>query len=375
MVFLFFFLKGGMFIGPSVLGHSKKFTKNVFPDDAQQVITNIGNIGFIFFLFVAGVKLDFSLFRKAGGKHCVMAVIGVIFPIVTVSTVGNILRSSIHDEGLSKPSGIGGLATSLSITAFPVIYLILKELNLLSSEIGRMAMSTAIVSDIMGLMGLLAFDVIKQAQISSKAVLFYLISMVVLGFFLFIVVRRVVSWIVEKTPKGKPIDQSFVVLILVGVLVMAFLSDMFGTAIANGPLLLGLVMPDGPPLGAIIVERSETVVNELLMPFTYAMLGLQMNVFAMANFGWWNLAPLIAMVMTGYLSKLVATLVVALYFKVPFKDSLTLGLIMNLRGQMEVMLFLLWLNRKVCPVYLYMHFYIHDSRILKPKKSLEAKYY
>jgi hypothetical protein len=53
------------------------------------------------------------------------------------------------------------------------------------------------------------------------------------------------------------------------------------------------------------------------------------------------------MVIAGYLSKLIATSAVALFFGVPFKESFTLGLMMNLRGLYEVTIFLKWLDEGV----------------------------
>ncbi|CAK7330405.1 unnamed protein product [Dovyalis caffra] len=289
---------GGIFIGPSVLGQSKKLTQQVLPDNARFVVANLGAIGFEYFLFVTSVETDFSVLRKVGRKHVYTAVIGVFFPIATMCIVAHCFKSSIHGN-LAKPAVIGGFASSVSVTVFPVIYLVLKELQLLSSEVGRMAMATALVSDVMGIILIIAFEAVKQGQHSGTDALLFMISVIVLLAFGIIVIRRVLLWVVEKTPETKPVNQSYVVPILLGVLVMACLSDMLGLAFLNAALLLGIVMPDGPPLGATMVQRSQTIVMELLLPFTFALVGLNADVFAMANYGWSNLEPLFAMVIAG----------------------------------------------------------------------------
>ncbi|KAA8543699.1 hypothetical protein F0562_021555 [Nyssa sinensis] len=115
-----------------------------------------------------------------------------------------------------------------------------RELNLLSSEIGRLAMSTSLVSDVVGISSILAFEAAKQGE-------------------------------------GKS---------------MAALCDFFGLAIANGPLWLGLAVPLGPPLGATLVERSETVIMELLMPFSFTFVGMSVDVFSMSG-QWASLMPLV----------------------------------------------------------------------------------
>jgi hypothetical protein len=96
----------------------------------------------------------------------------------------------------------------------------------------------------------------------------------------------------------------------------------------------------------ILKYKRARIVMELFLPFTFVIVGLKVDVFSMANYGWSNLEPLNAMVITGYFSKLVATLVVALLFGVTLiKESLTLGdLTMNLRGLFEAMILLRWLE-------------------------------
>ncbi|KAJ8751244.1 hypothetical protein K2173_016425 [Erythroxylum novogranatense] len=337
---------GGIIIGPSVLGRSRKFTRRVFPDNAQFVVRNVGVLGLMFFLFVAGVKMDISLIRKTGKKHFCCALIGVIIPMLTTGAIGYVLRTH-SDRELGRVSGYGAVASNLALTSYPVIYLILRELNLLSSEIGRLSVTTAMIGDVFGISSILVFEALKQAEHSNKAALWYVISSIVLGTFVVTVIRRFMVWVIDKTPEGKPVNQTYVVIILLGVMVMGFLTDLFGIAIANGSLWLGLVIPDGSPLGATVVEKSETIVMELLMAFTYAMVGLYTDVYAMSDYGWSALAPLFYMVMIGYISKIVATLATALYFEIPWKDSLTFSLVMNLRGQVEILLFIHWMDKQI----------------------------
>ncbi|WCJ34808.1 Cation/H(+) antiporter 24 [Euphorbia peplus] len=337
---------GGLMIGPSVLGRSKGFSKIMFPDKALFIIRNLGIMGFMFFVFLSGVTIDLTLIRKLGRKHMCISLVGMFFPIICVGIVGVILRPTMDAE-LAKASGIGAVAGNVAFTSYPVIYLILRELNLLSSEIGRLTLSVAIVSDTLGIVAMVAFESMKQGEVNSRSAFWYLISTFVVFSFILIPVRRLMVWIVQQTPDGKPVEQTFVVCILLGVLFMGFITDMFGLSIGNGSLWFGLVIPDGPPLGAAILERSETIVMELLMPFSFALIGLFTDVDFMVSYGWSKLAPLFYMVVTGYCSKILSTWLVALYFKVPNKDSLTLGLTLNLRGQLELLMFLHWMDKLI----------------------------
>ncbi|XP_021603896.1 cation/H(+) antiporter 24 [Manihot esculenta] len=337
---------GGIIIGPSILGQIPSFIRTVFPENSIFLVQNVGIMGFMYFLFLAGVKMDLTLIRKSGKKHVYTALVGVVVPCILVAVVGVIVRSSL-DKELARVSGIGAVATDLAFTSFPVIYLVLKELNLLSSEVGRTALAVAVIGDSLGIVVIIAFEALKQGEVTIECAMWYFVSTIILGAFFVLPTRRVMVWIVKNTPKGKPTEQAFVILILLGVLVMGFFTDMFGLAIANGSLWFGLVVPDGPPLGATIVERSETIVMEILMPFSFAFTGLCTNVFAMASYGWSALAPLFFMFITGYISKICSTFASALYFHMPLKDSLALSLILNLRGQLDILIYIHWIDKRI----------------------------
>jgi hypothetical protein len=76
------------------------------------------------------------------------------------------------------------------------------------------------------------------------------------------VLRPAIVLIIKKRPRGKEVTQEFVVLILVGVLVMGFITELIGASIIHGALMLGIIVPDGPPLGSILVEKTELIVKE-----------------------------------------------------------------------------------------------------------------
>lgn len=328
-----------------MLSRSNKFRAYVFPDNAEYVIQNMGLIGFMFFLFISGVKMDIFAVRKAEKKHWYIALVGVLVPLCCGIIVAFAWRKSLDAE-LVKASSIWGITSSLAMTAFPVLYPIMKELNLLSSEIGRVALSIAVIGDVIGMNGVVIFEASKQGEGRPMAALWYLISLTVVLASIFVGLRRFMIWIIQTTPVGKPVDQVYVISILMGVFVVAFIADTLGLAVCNGPLWLGLAVPDGPPLGAILVEKSETILTNILMPFTFMYVGMIADLSSMSGH-WHHLEPLLYVVLTGYIMKMVSTLVAARFLDMTIRDSLTLSLIMSLRGEVEFLLFIHWIDFKV----------------------------
>ncbi|KAL1565780.1 cation/H(+) antiporter 24-like [Salvia divinorum] len=299
---------GGIILGPSVLCRNEKFRTYMFPDNAFYAIQNMGIIGFMLYLLITGVKMD----------------------IVSVFSVW-------------------GITLSLAMTAFPVLYPIMKELNLLSSENGRVALSIALISDVIGMNGVVIFEATKQGEGRPMAALWYLISLTVVLASLFCGVKQLTIWIIRTTPVGKPVDQAYVVALLLGIFVIAFVADALGLAIANGPLWLGLAVPDGPPLGTILVEKVETILTNIFMPFSYMYVGLLTDVTSMSGH-WDHLRPLLYVVLTGYVMKMISTLVIAHFLNMTIRDSLTLSLIVSLRGEVEFLLFIHWMDFKMVQI-------------------------
>jgi hypothetical protein len=87
---------------------------------------------------------------------------------------------------------------------------------------------------------------------------------------------------------------------------------------------------------------------------------MSVDLSAMTSVSWSGLAPLFTLAMSGIVFKLLATLVTSLLVKIPFRDALTLTLILNLRGQQEFMLIMHWKEKSVSQFFsiAYMHIII-----------------
>lgn len=320
----------------------------------------------MFFMFVYGVKMDPSLLKKSGKMHVSLGLASIAVPTILVFVLALCLRKSM-DKELATISSMGILAGSIGTTAFPVLFCILKELNLINSDVGRLALSTALIGDACGIGGVLAFEAGKQGEIKSDNSLWFMISVVVVAILLFCCIRPTMMWINRKTPEGEEVDQSFVVAIILGVFVMAFITDMFGIAIVNGSFWLGLVTPDGPRLGATMVQKTKTIMNEFLMPFSFIMVGQYFDLFALGASDWKTLQPLFLLILTGYSTKFFVTWLATMYWRMPFRDGLTFSLIMSLRGQCELIMLVHFMDKRVSKFQ--SNLYLEFSSITKTHNS------
>ncbi|KAL9235236.1 hypothetical protein vseg_010014 [Gypsophila vaccaria] len=335
----------GIILGPSILGRNKKFEKQVTPQSSRYVIQNIGLMGFMLWLFVTGVKMDLAVISKARKKHVVIAVASLLVPHLCAWAVALLLRDYMDVE-MRKYSSFGGVISAVIITTFPVIYSILSDLHLLSSELGRVALLTVIISDLFGINAIVGFEALKQGDYTSVNAFYYQLTLILVFGIVIGGIPFVMRWINRHSAADKPVDQVFITAILLGVFIMGFITDFIGAAIGNGPLWLGLAIPDGPLIGVTIVQKSETFMNQVLMPFSFATIGLKTDVFAM-NECWTCLGPAFAMTIMSFVAKIISTVMGARFMDMPYKDSFVLSLMLSLRGQTEFLLYLHWIDLKM----------------------------
>ncbi|KAK9126754.1 hypothetical protein Scep_015600 [Stephania cephalantha] len=313
----------------------------MFPENGTLQYNSIAVLAMMLFIFVIGLRMDTTMVRNAEKKVLYAGLFGMALPFVLVIRVVVYYRG-LMNPAMSTTSSAVGLASSLSMTGFMVIYLVLKELNLLNSDIGRLALNTAMVTDAAAFNAILLFETMKQSSHDKSIIFKFMGSVGCLGALVLFVLRPMATWASRKTLPGQPVSQFYVVVFIMSVLLVGFVSDFIGATVVEGPLLLALVLPDGPPIGTTLVARTETIV-ELLMPLIYAQVGQIVDV-SIVKFDSVDSRAFAFIVFVGCLGKFWGTVLPLLYFKMPLRPAITLGFIMGLRGQVELFTYLHWLD-------------------------------
>ncbi|KAL8539815.1 hypothetical protein ACS0TY_001426 [Phlomoides rotata] len=333
---------GGIILGPSVLGRSSNFANTIFPLRSVMVLETMANVGLLYFLFLVGVEMDIGVIKRTGKRAIAIAISGMILPFLIGVAFAFILHHSVEFVKLS--TFILFLGVALSVTAFPVLARILAELKLLNTDIGRLAMSSALINDICAWI-LLAFAIaLAENEAMSLASLWVILSSAVFVVFCVYVIRPIIAWMIRRSPEGEAISEFYICLILTGVMISGFITDAIGTHSVFGAFVFGLVIPNGP-LGVTLIERLEDFVSGLLLPLFFAISGLKTDVSSITGVGTWALLAVV--IILACAGKVAGTLLVTLYYKMPFQEGLTLGLLMNAKGLVEMIVLNVGKDQKV----------------------------
>ncbi|XP_004296353.1 PREDICTED: cation/H(+) antiporter 15-like [Fragaria vesca subsp. vesca] len=324
-------LLGGIILGPSVIGQNKVFRNQLYGTNEEiPLFRVIPVIGVLYSIFLISVKFDPHLIKKTAQSSWKIGALTFLFPSIILLypiTQVRILNSFYAPNFLILLTGI----LSWSMSFFPVITEALYELNLMTSELGQLAMSSAILND-----AALWFLVFLNMAVSSQGIP-VLLSTVGLLLFTVYVLRPLMLMIVKKTPQGEQVKEIYIVGILLGVLVMTFVTDAIGLVYNLGPLLLGLIIPDGPPLGSTLTAKTEFLVSEFLMPVLFSHIGNDVNVFLIDN--WTRFAKLQTIIVALFVTKIVGVTLAGLCCKISLRNSLVLSMVMSMKGIIEVMMY------------------------------------
>ncbi|CAH9059902.1 unnamed protein product [Cuscuta epithymum] len=328
-------LLAGVILGPTVLGQIPGFTNKIFPPQGHVYLDLLSKIGYIFFIFLSGVKMDPTLVLKCGRKAWTIGVIAVILPFAVFSNFAAQLAyyPSIHRY---RRAAIKSIFSIQFLYSFPVTASLLVDLKIINSELGRLALAATLVSDLLSNAGSSYFSYVKIANTSVLPIMSAQAFALTFGAFalIFFIVRPLSTWIITRTPEGKSVDASFVIFLSFFVLLAVVVTDNVGLSYQYGPFMLGLMIPDGPPLGSTLVDKLDTVISGLLAPLLLTYCGMKVNLVEL-----YDLYFVIVVLITVTLSlvvKYVSVFFPSLACNVPPKDAASLAFMMNTQGLVQM---------------------------------------
>ncbi|CAL5437039.1 unnamed protein product [Camellia sinensis] len=194
-------------------------------------------------------------------------------------------------------------------------------------------MASALINDVCAWILLAIAIALAENDTTSVAALWVIVSSIAFMVCCIFLVRPLVTWMMKRTPEGEAISEFYVCLILTGVMVAGFITDAIGTHSVFGAFVFGLVIRNGQ-LSVTLVEKLKDFVSGLLLPLFFAMSGLK-TIF-LASTGAVTRGYLILVIVLAFLGKIAGALVVAMYYQMPFYEAFTLGLLMNTKGLVEM---------------------------------------
>ncbi|CAL1404165.1 unnamed protein product [Linum trigynum] len=338
----------GVILGPTFLARTDFVRHTLFPEASHETLDVVGIWGYCTFTFLAAVKMDVAMVIRSGKKVMTIGVASMVIPLA----VGLLFQRQQIAQADSKltVNSIVGITSIQSLTTFPVVAQLVHELKLTNSEIGRLALSSSLVSGLFGaVFNLVGMTLTMQLDVPRRLrnILVALFSMAVAV----LVFRPAMVRVVKRTPQGSRVKAAYVSLTLAVAVGYVVLFDGLMLAFSLGAFIFGLAIPAGPPFGSSLVETLETIPQAIFFPVFVATLAMKADlttVFgAFENRGFFT-----ALIYWSAIEKFVVCLLLALPW-MPLVDSIVLSLILGSKGVVDASIHAYQMDNQLMGVQLY----------------------
>ena len=324
----------GIVLGPSLVGtFFPEYSGLLFPKESLGNLQILSQIGLILFMYVVGMELDLNVLKNKAKDAVIISHASIIIPF----TLGLVLAYFIYEQ--FAPAGVEFssfglfLGIAMSITAFPVLARIVQERGLHRTRIGALVITCAAADDITAWCILAAVIAIVKA--GSFVSSLYIIALAVAYVFLMLwVVKPFLKRIGELFSHKENVTKPVVAIFFLTLLISAYTTEVIGIHALFGAFMAGAIMPESMKFRSIFIEKVEDVSQVMLLPLFFVFTGLRTQIGLLDDPYLWKVCGLIILV--AVVGKFLGSAITARFVGQNWRDSLTIGALMNTRGLMEL---------------------------------------
>ena len=324
----------GIILGPSLLGlYFPEFASTLFPKQSLGNLQFLSQIGLILFMFVVGMELDLKVLRNKAHDAVVISHASIIFPFALGITFAYFTYEDLAPQGINFASFALFMGIAMSITAFPVLARIVQERGLQKTRLGTIAITCAAADDITAWCILAAVIAIVKAGSFGSSIFTILLAV---GYVLVMlkVVRPFLKRIGDLHSSRENLTQPIVGIFFLTLILSSYTTEVIGIHALFGAFMTGAIIPENVKFRNIFIDKVEDVAVVLLLPLFFVFTGLRTQIGLLNDPSLWITAGIIILVaVTG---KFVGSAIAARIVGQNWKDSLSIGALMNTRGLVEL---------------------------------------
>jgi len=324
----------GIILGPSVIGlFFPQINNFLFPEASLGTLNFLSQIGLILFMFIIGMELDLKALSKQAYGAVIISHASIIIPYTLGMGLAYFIYRDYAPENISFLSFALFMGIAMSITAFPVLARILQEKGLTRSKLGALALTCAAADDLTAWCILAAVIALVKSGSSISAL--YNIGLAVVYVLLMLkVVRPALERFSNVYTTREKMRTPIIALLFTLLIVSSYITSVIGIHSLFGAFIAGVVMPSGFSFRKIVSDKIEDVSLVLLLPLFFAVTGLRTHIALLNESSLWiTFAWILLVAVTG---KVGGSTLAAKLVGQSWKDSLSIGILMNTRGLMQL---------------------------------------
>ncbi len=330
-------IAAGLLLGPSLLGAVAPILHaGLFPVQSLGILGMLSQIGAVLFMFLVGLQFDPQHLQGRKLSTMVISHVGIAFPFVLGIALAFYLYAPLAPAGVDFVSFALFLGAAMSVTALPVLARILGERGLQQTRVGVVALGCAAIGDATAWL-ILAGVVILVRSGSATTPLWA----TVIGVFVFcgLAVFGLRPWLARlhtRVLTRSWLSQDSIGLLLLLVLAFAMIAERLGIHALFGAFLAGAIIPKNAELVRELSRRMEDFTVVFLLPLFFAYTGLRTDFNLLQDPGGWVFIGLITAVAIA--GKAGGSTLTARMTGMSWRDATAIGVLMNTRGLMELVI-------------------------------------
>jgi Kef-type K+ transport system membrane component KefB len=331
----------GIALGPSLLGRlSPHIASVVFPAEIAPVLSVLAQVGVILFMFLVGLELDTRLLSNRTHSSVAISHASIVAPFLLGSAAALWMYSSYSAPGVSFTIFSLFFGIALSVTAFPVLARILVDRGLQRTSLGVLALTCAAADDVTAWCLLALLVGVAQAD-AGRAMLTVGLTILFIAAVI-ILLRPLLLRLVAFQDLRGTLTQSGVAVIFMALLACALATEWIGIHALFGAFLLGAVIPHDSLVAMQLRQKLEDTVLVLLLPVFFAFTGLRTQLGLLQSLEHWMVCGCI--IVLASVGKFGGSYVAARISGLDANTAASIGVLMNTRGLMELIVLNLGLD-------------------------------
>lgn len=324
----------GVVLGPSLFGlYFPSASAYIFPVSSLHNIEVLSQIGLILFMFIVGLELNIKTIKRKANEAVIISHASIILPFGLGFVLAYFMYGEFTYGNIPFTSFALFMGIAMSITAFPVLARIVHERGINKTPLGPIVITCAAIDDITAWCILAAVIAIVKAGSFTSSIYVILIAIVYV-IFMFKLVRPFMKRMAENFSSKKIMSKSLLIIYFLILFLSAYATEIIGIHALFGAFIAGVVMPTTMNFRENLTKKIEEIAVVIFLPLFFVYTGLRTEIGLLNDVHLWMVC--LAIIAVAVIGKFVGSALAARFVGIGWKDSTVIGVLMNTRGLMEL---------------------------------------
>ncbi len=342
----------GVLLGPSLFGVlAPEWQQWLFPWDPTQQSRDTSSylfpasqLGLALYMFIVGMEFRTDIVSKRLKSSIAVSVAGMVTPFALGAGLAWVFfhHTDLFPARTSLTEAMLFLGASMCITAFPMLARIIHFKGLTGTTMGTVAIGAGAIDDATA--WILLAVVLASFDDNLSAALYNIGGAIGYVTFTLVLLRPGFAKAAALMIKDDTLTDAGFVFCLAMMALGAWFTDMIGLHAVFGAFVMGAAMPRG-----IIVRdlcaKIQPLAVALLLPLFFTYSGLNTKIGLLNTWFLWTMC--LAVLIAAVLGKWLACTLAARATGIPKREAMGIGILMNARGLMELIIINIGLQRGI----------------------------